>query len=1443
MGSLPVHAQVQKHAAPKEEWVLRWLLKKLKADKNYRVEPDSFLLLKRLVDLIPPKRLAMTLSNQRFLDVLHNCVVDLKDAVSSSSVDNRMLAARYDSETSHTISDSAYDNDKAEKRGMKRKRMVDEYHGQRQQEHVMSPASCFLAFVRLMDSLYSLVVLANGRSGVDEVSSSHLKRALRGPLESVAMVLGRSLQVATMAAVQFSQSGSPIDLQHIIRLLPAVLDLWELRSSRLDTSESESSNVRALHVVGYIMLTVPQDIFTKHCFLPDLEFLLCLRSIDIDGRLRMLHGLKRLIALHSVLPVRAGFFGRGGSGIDYSTEEPDWGPVQPVTQALGPLFSHAGGGMGRGADTFPWKRAELLPIYFDAAARSVPRDTFRRQTHESPWLETLFVALAELAFSVSKEESGPSTPALDFVRVLEMLFQVALRLQVHLSLRTLLTHAVYTGLLKKEPAQVEWNLTALLIELGVDIFLPNSGINDSARLLDGLLQTILMHWCLGPSSSEDQVIKYGIVIPLLNGFAAARDFSRFVELWSAQLSAVEGQRLQNNRLGLFSVWEDEDICSAYSVLAQTALTDAQILDQVQSFAINMGKRNDKVSKITAYAESVILDGGLRSRTLNLATSTARGAIKSFTETLCTVLSSKHAFHWRWRLWRLARNILERRYAQSTEEATGITDLIGVAAKRIVQLHKSLIDNTGTMLEALETYDFILMAAVGDAGDSGPFDSATGDVVAFVDGNLLSSTEPSWNGRLETVDSPVRLALAYFFTVIRNPVAWRQMKPETRRSFLSQLLTLAVVERGQRLCIAPAENEASFAQAWGSIVCHEYLLAASCVTGDLVQLLSERVKNDEPNRRVYVDSIQRIPVRLITRRQRGRLLDVLLAVVLVEKNLSDDATVGILSLLATLAEMPKSSAAITCEWGPLWKIAKTVQLHGTVNDIQITKAFRTLHHAVMDKLLSLSGEQRGKLFRKLYRRVSSRVSKLGTLERDSMVSFFLRIMLSWLWTYRSDLADVIDEADLAVCRHRMFELVLAEVKRMQDRLTAGQKTSETVPLVKTFNLLEDFEDLVVNNGQVVSRLSVIAECLENSDGLDESLLQNLARHRAIAGSSPEKGVELPLMQGAQKFPLTQLYSHELQLFVRAATALFRSVAEHSPSQVIEGIIEAGALSGKDGGSGHSLFVAGLAVASIPSVEDKDSAASKELSWLCSTVTASLRHSTSIEQFSFATECLDMFLRNHGRCITQWNIDDLLTSVSICASPKGPRISPEFAPTIYTRLCRLMGMLFGLHRQRLGGRFHLILPAMQRLLGCLFTRANNKSNTQPPYWLGHLSASHAVHYTRLLTSLCDPTVSAVSRPSHNTPSNHQTDGLTDQTKKAKRMAGQYLQYLIMEYAQCSLRSSLMPEVKAAIIPGLYAVLDVMSKDTMRALNTWLDVSGRAVFKGLYDDYVKFGKWNKG
>jgi hypothetical protein len=219
--------------------------------------------------------------------------------------------------------------------------------------------------------------------------------------------------------------------------------------------------------------------------------------------------------------------------------------------------------------------------------------------------------------------------------------------------------------------------------------------------------------------------------------------------------------------------------------------------------------------------------------------------------------------------------------------------------------------------------------------------------------------------------------------------------------------------------------------------------------------------------------------------------------------------------------------------------------------------------------------------------------------------------------------------------------------------------------------------------------------------------------------------------------------------------------------------------------------------------------------------------------------------------QYLVDDLLSILTLLTSPNSPTFKhmPQNGPSaIYQRLCLLTGVLLTQFRKRLGGRYHLLLPVLQGLLRCLFNPIPVlTSSKQPqirhhqPHWLTDqvtepLSAKSAMQYTRLLTSLCDPTASSVKH-SRRTPT-----GLTDDTKKARSIAGQYMQYLVMEYARCQLQGQLPPEVKAALMPGLYAVLDVMTRDLMREMNSAMDSSSRAIFKGLYEDYQRFGRWNQ-
>lgn len=206
------------------------------------------------------------------------------------------------------------------------------------------------------------------------------------------------------------------------------------------------------------------------------------------------------------------------------------------------------------------------------------------------------------------------------------------------------------------------------------------------------------------------------------------------------------------------------------------------------------------------------------------------------------------------------------------------------------------------------------------------------------------------------------------------------------------------------------------------------------------------------------------------------------------------------------------------------------------------------------------------------------------------------------------------------------------------------------------------------------------------------------------------------------------------------------------------------------------------------------------------------------------------------ISQWHIDNTLAAISKTSSTLASVDQERHAGLIFSSLCKLFNCLLVMHRMKLGGRYHLIISALQSLLRCLFVSYNKNEaflgTMGQPASLGEV---HAATYGRLLSTICDPTVSAVTRPTKRS-----RQGLNDETKKARNIAGQHLQYLIMDYCNNQLKGRLTPEMKAALTPGLHAIFDVMSQDVMRTINAAMDSSSQSIFKALYEDYRRSGRW---
>ena len=244
-------------------------------------------------------------------------------------------------------------------------------------------------------------------------------------------------------------------------------------------------------------------------------------------------------------------------------------------------------------------------------------------------------------------------------------------------------------------------------------------------------------------------------------------------------------------------------------------------------------------------------------------------------------------------------------------------------------------------------------------------------------------------------------------------------------------------------------------------------------------------------------------------------------------------------------------------------------------------------------------------------------------------------------------------------------------------------------------------------------------------------------------------------------------------------------------------------------------------------------SDDLSQLLVLLCRGLSQSTRFSECMLSMQCVNMLLENYTRVISQWHIDELLAAITVKASNLAIQTENN-SGWLYIGLCRLFGTILAVHRAKIGGRYHLVVLTLQALLRCLFIPYKNSEAVENESSV--FGEPHAAAYGRILNMICDPTVSSVTRSR-----NRSRLELNDETKKARGIAGQHLPYLIMEFCGCQLTGRLLPGMRAALNPGLYAALAVISPDIMQTMNAAMDSSSRSVFKALYDDYRRFGKWN--
>lgn len=238
---------------------------------------------------------------------------------------------------------------------------------------------------------------------------------------------------------------------------------------------------------------------------------------------------------------------------------------------------------------------------------------------------------------------------------------------------------------------------------------------------------------------------------------------------------------------------------------------------------------------------------------------------------------------------------------------------------------------------------------------------------------------------------------------------------------------------------------------------------------------------------------------------------------------------------------------------------------------------------------------------------------------------------------------------------------------------------------------------------------------------------------------------------------------------------------------------------------------------------------------------LRSTDSQAEFILITQILETILDDKPQTMTQWNVELTLSTVSVLASQVTTHKAMCTTPKAYTRLCRLVQVIVRRHRLRLEGHFHLLITALQSLLRAMICHPFS-GRLRGHAWEGglikdassfELWPKHAKAFARLLTMVCEPTPGSVARS--------QQSSLDSATDAAKRYAGQHMYLVLMLYIKLQLEQNVPHDVREALEPGVFAMLDITAPESRRIMNDALDASGRAIMKELYKQYLKFGKWS--
>ncbi|KAL2016239.1 hypothetical protein VTK56DRAFT_4044 [Thermocarpiscus australiensis] len=1112
---------------------------------------------------------------------------------------------------------------------------------------------------------------------------------------------------------------------------------------------------------------------------------------------RWARDLRRFLARNLILPARAAFLTRGS---------------QEVIQVAVDMSSAS-------APT-------TFPVLFDLVSRS-PREfgpKTSRKDYET-WVQAVFDAILHASKNINREDSLAAVRA-----IMEMAAERGAVLSAS-SLRAVCKSYAL------RPNMDDWSLLLSTVKLNPDVFLVSE---DGKQLLEQVLERTLQPDAL---SAEDFERAAQFIVLLADGYAQARDLSTFVKVWLKHLAPVKP------KAGLQPLWAQRQLVDTVARLIQSSLNTNQLVE-VLGWLSSQTQPTESMARI--YILQAISSGISQEDFIDAANMNIFDGV--FLEKFSKKeLPSISACRWTVTANTIARGTLEefsRIWLQIKADLKSILRKLPIGREDTLAAFKCcvaawLANHPGAAYEEeAATLICSFVDRLEKDGESMELDSDNGGA------SVSTGTYISWM----LSDAPRLLSLFM----------------ERKGCVPNAILTL-ISRTG-----AEAARLDSALAASRLLLERESNINNQKLMDSLINIVISLIDAPEapragPSTKIGVQFLLDVPTEALSRAQREAAMKALVSRLPQDPDRPEDVGFEywrpVLSLMVKLMGRPTfyegmSFSHLDLIGRCLLKIhqgssrpPKDRLTPDVVSDER--DSFQLLLQlAVLTLRQMTSGNIEGRERRYLTGAISllqSPYQDSDVIARIILLQAFVSAVqsspaarklegdildLNGLWRSLLQIASPVVTSPKWYGQELLALLVALEALGSLDRETVRQSLSDAVP-----SLLDASDSLLAQGVQAGWEIRMFL-----ANHFPEALRPPLKLKVSVDRSASAEG------DGDVEGGFSALTLGKAAL-LRYVDAVVRAADEDTKLGYLEELL-------LDECDVQELLVIYRLVQHLKGSRPSDSPDKFGLSQAHSTLCNRLMRASIPARFVLTSKAIHLLLDQSPACMTQWNIELTLSSVSTISAQAPTRSLVSSSPIIYESLCRLVEIVIKRHRKRLDGHFHILITALQSLLRLLlswpYENSNSNSDNNPtslnsspgPTTTRHSSSSpsfspppwewekHAKRFARLLTLVCEPTAASVAQSSSRSGGG---GALLDSDKdRAKRYAGQHMYLVLMQYVRLQLEYVVPHGVREALEPGVYAVMDVTTREGLRLMNDALDPSGRVIFKEMYKQYQKFGKW---